>query len=129
MKYNSKYSPGKKVSPAQYITEIVCERRASSLKSKLPVFFWRLPDWKNYYIYQIRIANELLKTYSEKAILAALNSEKCKTVFSLKNPILIAQIKKYREPKISTQERDREIIIDSTGFNSNKINILDNLNG
>ena len=129
MKYESQYSPGKKVSPAQYITEIVCERRASSLKSKLPVFFWRLPDWKQYYIYQIRIANELLKSYTDKAILHALKLDKCKTVYSLRNPMLIKEIKKYKEPKFSTTEREREIIIDSTGFNSHKTNILDQLDG
>lgn len=129
MKYISKYSPNKKVSPAQYISEIVCERRATSLKTNLPAKFWNNPDWKQYYIFQIKIANELLKTYSDKAILFALNLDKCKTVFSLRNPVLIGYIKQYKEPKIDTSERSRDIITDSIGVQSKKKNILDNLNG
>jgi hypothetical protein len=128
-KYPSKYSPGKKVTPAQYITEIVCERRASSLKTNLPVYFWRLDGWKQYYLFQIKIANELLNTYSENAIINSLNDDACKTVFSLRNPILLKKIKSYKEKKIDTREREREIIVDSTGINKKKKNILDKLNG
>ena len=129
MKYPSKFSPGKKITPAQYITEIVCERRASFLGTNLPTFFWRLEGWKDYYLFQIRIANELLKTYSEKAIIDSLNEQKCKKVFSLRNKMLISMIKSYKEKKYTTTERDREIIVDSVGLTQKKKNMLDKLNG
>lgn len=126
--FKSKYSPDKKITPAQYLAEIACERRASYLKTNLPIYFWKLDNWKQYYIYQIRIANELLKIYDINAILYALNLDKCKTVFSLKSIILIDYIKKYKIPKIEEQQ-DIDIVIDSTGNKNRKINILDTLNG
>lgn len=70
-----------------------------------------------------------MNTYSENAIISSLNDESCKTVFSLRNPILLKKIKNYREKKISTEEREREIIVDSTGISKKKKNVLDKLNG
>jgi len=61
LKFSSKYSPGKKVSAAQYITELICEKNAHIHGTNLPPKFWKLQGWKEFYVAQIRIANLLLK--------------------------------------------------------------------
>lgn len=127
MKFNSKYSPNKKVTPAQYLAEIACERRASSLKTNLPIYFWRLDNWKSYYLYQIKIANELLKTYPVEAILFALKHKDAQRVFSLKNPLIVKLAKQYKKPNVSSEERQIDIVTNSTGKQSRKKNVLDNL--
>ena len=43
-KYPSRYSDGKKVTAAQYITELICEKRAVKDKKELPNNFWKLPQ-------------------------------------------------------------------------------------
>lgn len=126
-KFKSRYSPDKHVTPAQYLAEIACERRASYLKTNLPIYFWKLDEWRKYYIYQIQIANELLKIYNISAILYALNVEKCKKVFSLKNQMLIEQIKKYKPQPVGKPQIEIDIILDSTGNRNRKVNILDKL--
>lgn len=128
-KFKSRYSPDKNITPAQYLAEIACERRASYLKTNLPVYFWKLDEWRKYYIYQIQIANELLKVYNISAILYALNIDKCKKVFSLKNPMLIDHIKKYKPQVVEKQRIEIDIVTDSTGNRNRKVNILDKLNG
>ena len=99
MKFDSEYSPNKQVGPAQYITELICKKRADSFKTELPIFFWRLSEWRLYFQYQIVEANKLLKRYDCISIIQALNDKRSKTVFSLKNPILIKTIEFYEQKK------------------------------
>ena len=91
MKYPSRYSPGKSVTEAQYIAELMCEKRALSLHRDLPVQFWKLEEWKGYYMYQIRLAYKLLRKYDCSIILKAIGE--IYNVFSLANPLLIKKIK------------------------------------
>jgi len=91
-KYISKYSNGKSVSAAQYITELVCERKAARDKKDLHYRFWVSPEWEKYFRSQIGSANKLLKTYPDKAIVNALLTVKGKTIYSLRAPHLIAII-------------------------------------
>ena len=92
-RYPSKYSPGDWVTSAQYIIELVCEKKAESEQTRLPVKFWNLPKWQNYFKIQLRKCHSLLKKYDEKAIIRALNSQEGKRIYSLHAPWLEGIIK------------------------------------
>jgi hypothetical protein len=88
MKYLSKYSNGKTVSAAQYITEIICEHKAKKDKKDLHYRFWTTPYWSRFYRDQISSANKLLKDYSAEDIVLALNSQEAQKIYSLRAPFL-----------------------------------------
>lgn len=92
MKYPSRYSNGKSVSGAQYITEIICEKKALLDKEDLHYRFWTLPKWEKFYRNQIASANKLIKKYGEKAVIRALNNPKASRIYSLRAPHLPAII-------------------------------------
>jgi hypothetical protein len=89
IKYPSRYSNGKYVSAAQYITEIICENKAKKDKLDLHHRFWLTPLWEKYYRNQIASAHSLLKKYSAKAIIGALSDSKASKIYSLRAPHLI----------------------------------------
>jgi hypothetical protein len=91
-KYLSKYSNGKSVSPAQFITEIICERKAQTTKQDLHYRFWVEKNWSSFYRNQIGSAHKLLKKYSAKAIIRALNTDNGRKIYSLRAPHLPAII-------------------------------------
>jgi hypothetical protein len=95
MKYLSKYSNGKTVSAAQYITEIICEHLATKDKKDLHYRFWLSKEWAQFYKSQIFTAHKLLVKYPEKAIIKALCSPETKKIFSLRAPHLGAIIEKH----------------------------------
>jgi hypothetical protein len=96
-KYLSKYSNNKEVSAAQYITELICEKRAQQQKKDLHYRFWLSKEWMIYYRNQIGSANKLLDKYSSKAIIFALKHDKAKNIYSLRAPHLIAIIESEEE--------------------------------
>jgi len=91
-KYISKYSNGKTVSAAQYITELICERKALKDKKDLHYRFWLSKEWASFFKNQIASSHKLLKQYSDKAIINALLTDKGKRIFSLRAPHLPAMI-------------------------------------
>ena len=74
-RYPSKYSGGWVTGP-QYIIEQICERKAQRERTDLPIKFWNLPEWANYYKSQLRACYSLIKKYSEKAIINMLTNNK-----------------------------------------------------
>lgn len=88
-KYPSKYSNGKLVSAAQYITEIICENKARLTGQDLHYRFWASKKWSSYYRNQIGSANKLLEKYSETAIVKALGTREASKIYSLRAPHLI----------------------------------------
>lgn len=94
MKYPSRYSPNKQVTAAQYIAELICEKKAKiNGGGDLPIQFWKLPKWASFYRQQIVTANGLLRIYSASAIVAALKSNAAYNIFSLRAPHLDIIIK------------------------------------
>jgi len=91
-KYPSKYSNGKEVSAAQYITEIICEKKAKQSKKDLHYRFWISKEWAAYYRNQIGSANKLLQKYDASAIIKALSTQKAEKIYSLRAPHLQAII-------------------------------------
>jgi len=89
MKYPSRYSNGKNVSAAQYITELICENKAKINKEDIGFKFWTNKKWMKFYKDQIASANKLLQKYNEQAIIKALKHKKAERIFSLRAPHLL----------------------------------------
>lgn len=104
-KYISKYSNNKQVSPAQYITEIICENKAKKDGLDLHYRFWTNKKWSMYYRNQIASANKLLEKYSDISIVRALNNPKAAKIYSLRAPHLIAIIEE-EEDRLKLENRD-----------------------
>lgn len=96
-KYPSKYSNGKLVSCAQYITEIICEKKAKKDKKDLHYRFWLSKEWAYYYKNQIASAHKLLNKYNELAVVKSLSNPKSTKIYSLRAPHLIAIIEEEQK--------------------------------
>lgn len=99
-RYPSRYSPNGWVSAPQYITELVCEKKAQKEKKELPMKFWEIKEWCKYYRYQITIANKLIKEFGEESVIAALRDNRCWSTYSLRSPFL----------KKIIEEKSKEVI-------------------
>lgn len=111
-KYISKYSNGKQVTPAQYITELICENKAKKDGKDLHYKFWTTSYWEKFYRNQIASANKLLEKYDPKPVIAAIRSAKGQKIYSLRASFLIPiidemAIKQESENKILSKELDR----------------------
>ncbi len=107
-KYPSRYSPNGWVHAAQYITELICEKKAQVDKKELPLKFWELEEWLKFYRYQITLANKLIKEYGEHVIISALKDNRMWKTYSLRSPFLKNVIEEYKNKdevarKIATQ--------------------------
>jgi hypothetical protein len=132
-KYPSRYSINKDgshkdVTAAQYIAELICEKRAASMNRELPTKFWELEEWAKYYKYQIMLAYKLLKQFSDKAIVKGLFDPKCHNVFSLNNPWLKSIIHKYNELKEPEVKHIDKIDPVAKPIRQQKENIISRLN-
>lgn len=130
--YISKYSNGKQVSDAQYITEIICEHKAKRDKKDLHYRFWLNKEWEKFFRNQIASAHQLLKKYNAKAIIRALNNPKTKNTYSLRSKYLVPIIEQEQariETENNTLSKEIDRIKDPTSFRKTKIkkNILSNL--
>jgi ribosomal protein S25 len=97
MKYPSRYSNGKEVSAAQYITEIICEKKAKINKEDLHFRFWTNKKWSKFFRDQITTANKLINEFGEKSVIKALNSTKADRIYSLRAPHLKDMIREQQE--------------------------------
>jgi len=127
--YPSRYSNGKTVSAAQYITELICEHKAQKDKLDLHFRFWIKPEWDKYYRNQIGSAHKLLKKYSAKAIIKALQDYKAQKIYSLRAPHLVAIIEQY-ESILSAENRNftKEVERKATKTYRSKSNVSPNNN-
>lgn len=132
-KYPSKYSNGKTVSAAQYITELICEKKAKQDKKDLHYRFWTTKEWEMYYRNQISSAHKLLKKYNETAIIRGLNNPKSSKIYSLRAPHLLPiieeeeRILQSQNTELSLNLERRENI--SFGRHNKQANIISKLKG
>jgi hypothetical protein len=108
MKFISKYSPNKQITPAQYIIELICERKASLNNIDLPIKFWNLPEWANFFRSQLRLCHNLLKQYSASAIVKALRDRRCSNIYSLGAPWLKPVIEEYEKIERLKQSQPKQ---------------------
>ena len=89
---------GQECNAAQYIAEMVCLREAEKKRVGRPAYaLWNTELWKKKFKSQVTQAYKLLKKYSEKAIINALNSYKGKSIYSLRV--------KFLDPVIQNEQR------------------------
>jgi len=130
--YPSKYSNGKQVTAAQYITEIICERKAKNTKKDLHYRFWTNKLWEKFYKDQIASAHKLLKKYEDTAIIRALNSDKAQKIYSLRAPFLIPIIEQEQE-KLQNENKElslklhRPVNVNFNRFIQKQSNIISKL--
>ena len=98
---------GQACNAAQYIAEMVCLREAEKERVGRPAYaLWNTETWQKKFKSQVTKAYSLLKKYSDKAIINALNSYKGKNIYSLRvsflEPIIKAEQKKL--DKIDSRE-------------------------
>ena len=96
----SKYkheSTGDHCTCAAYVAEIMCKRNAENKnQGSLPYKFWNKKPWNWTFKRQLIAANNLLKTFSEEALVKAIHSKEFKGVFSLNHPNAVGIIKRYQ---------------------------------
>lgn len=97
MKFISRYSNNKEVSAAQYIVELICEKKAKLEKKDLHYRFWVSKEWSIYYRNQIATAHKLVKKYNPLAIVKALQDNKTTNTYSLRAPRLVSIIEHYQK--------------------------------
>ena len=85
---------GQECNAAQYIAEMVCLREAEKQRVGRPAYaLWNTDKWQKKFKSQVTKAYGLLKKYSDKAIINALNSYKGKNIYSLRVKFLEPIIK------------------------------------
>ena len=115
-RYPSRYGGSDNfVTPAQYIIELICEKKAKLDNRTLPLKFWNHPDWSSFYKRWLRQTHKLLKKYDERAVIAALKSKESGLRWSLHTKYMMELIEKEQEklnnkpvPKSSEELRNRD---------------------
>ena len=115
--YPSRYSPQGWVRANQYIIELVCEKKAKTLKKELPIKFWSNPEWEKFFKSQLRKCKSLLQKYSSEAIIKALQDKRSWNIYSLFAPWLEDVIKEYQTTLDTPQvKQDLPEIVSSNEF-------------
>ncbi len=131
-RYQSRYSPNGYVHAAQYITELICEKKAQIDKKELPFKFWELKEWLKFYRYQVILANRLVKKYGEHAIISALRDNRTWKTYSLRSPFLEKIIQEYHRQAELSRKIAKEVEYDFSekktfDSNNNKKSIISRL--
>ena len=106
---------------AAYVAEIMCIRNAEfKNKGSLPYKFWNRKPWDWTFRRQLMAARKLIKTYGEKALVKAIHSPECKTIFSLNNKRIIPIIKKYKIVLDEESEQKQDLQIKSNALHRKK---------
>lgn len=120
-RYESVYSPDKYVTGAQYICELICEKRAKQDGVSLGLHFWRKPEWAKFYKWNMLVVRGFLKQYDERAIIKtlkesgkwwSLRSDIMKMNMERHNTRILAE-DKIRKEKASQQKPVNRATIDS----------------
>jgi hypothetical protein len=80
--YKSKYGLNIQITAAQYIAEMMCERKAQKNGQALWPYFWKDKEWQKEFVHQCSLANKFLKQYPPLVIIQTLLSNR--TVYSLR---------------------------------------------
>lgn len=96
----SKYkheSTGDYCTCAAYVAEIMCRKNAENKnEGSLPFKFWNKKPWDWTFKRQLFVARQLIKDFSEEAVVKAINSEDFKGIFSLNHPKVRGIVSKFQ---------------------------------
>ncbi len=115
-RYPSRYGGSDNyVTGAQYIIELICEKKARLSNRTLPLKFWNHPEWSSFYKRWLRQVHLLLKQFDEKAIIGALKDRESGMRWSLHTDFMKGliereqeKINKERKPESSEEIRNRD---------------------
>lgn len=102
-KIQSRYGGGM-IMPAQYIVELICEKKAFCDKKHLPNQFWDLAEWHMFFKKWVRPANKFVKEFGAEAVINALQDKKSGKRWSLYTEAMVKLIKEHAK-KIKEQEK------------------------
>ena len=111
-KYQSKYGAGA-ITPAQYIIEKICEKKAQISKQTLTYKFWKQPEWAIFFKRHLRQVHALLRKYDAAAIINAFSEQESGMKWSLNTPFMLDIIKKQQKKLNKAKKRtltDEEIM-------------------
>lgn len=80
-KYKSLFSPDKEIRPDQYIIEILCKNKATSLKKNLSIGFSSSPEWATYFKSQLKKCQEYLGKYHPDIIINTILKKKIYSLY------------------------------------------------
>ncbi len=114
------------VTPANYITELVFQKRNEAFNSgRCPESFWTDPKYTGPYKGQVIQAGRLLKKYKASWIIKAISCKEAKYIHKLQDKKLLPIIEKFEKlDKDLTFEKSEAIIskpIKAFGFGKNKL--------
>lgn len=102
--YQSRFGSGW-ITPAQWLAENMCSRKARSEGNDLPSKFWNGSDyWKGQLKLQLKHANDLLKEYDVSLIVEVLNKPEVKKVYSLGLKSVLIPLLKERQKQLKFQQ-------------------------
>jgi hypothetical protein len=91
--YSSPFSPGKYITAAQYLAELMCQRIARQESKELPDRFWNLPKWQAIIRKHYTHLGRLTRRFPVEAIIRAFNDKRSQRMISFGNrgfiPIII----------------------------------------
>jgi len=103
---------GQPCNAAQYIAEMVCLREAEKENVGRPAYaLWNTEKWKKKFLSQVTKAYMLLKKYSERAIINALNSSQGKNIYSLRVKFLESIIRR-QETYLEERKKNDPLDVD-----------------
>ena len=98
---------GVQITEAQYIVELILRKFAKWKHIDTNGKFWSRLPFKRMWPQQAVLAAKLLKQYSARAIIQAINSSQAERIFSLGNPDLIQILKTFAaKPDIVSTETE-----------------------
>lgn len=97
LRFKSRYTDlNKQITAAQYLAELMCERKAGYDKSSLFMHFWHDSAHVEHFQNQVRAANRLLRSYPIDIILRCLRQTP--KIYSLLNKEFRALLRKLGKP-------------------------------
>lgn len=107
--YQSKYcTKDTKVSGAQYLAELMCEKSARQKGIELSDHFWRSKKWNGVYRRHITQLYRLLATYSIEAVLRAFKDPRTKNYLSFGNKAFLPIIQEHETALRAVDAREPE---------------------
>lgn len=111
--YDSKFSD-KKVTAAQYIAQLMCERKSKKDGVKLTGAFWNDKEWKKFFLYQVSLANNLLKIYPEGAIIQVLARPDLSWAWSLNTKQVLKAFEKIARTQEKVDKKEEVVEVKTT---------------
>ena len=109
-RFPSNYGGGD-ITPAQYIIELICAKKAAMSKTNLSYKFWYTTEWSSFFKRWLRQVHILLKKYDALAIINALNDEKSGKRWSIHTDFMLNLIDEHSK-KLKKENKSKKVFMD-----------------